>query len=56
MLPQWEPLSNLDEWLTLGGIIITSEEEPEGDLCSDLGNSPLASGIALEMLDDDGAL
>jgi len=33
VLPQWEPLSNLDEWLTLGGIIITSEEEPEGDLC-----------------------
>lgn len=39
VLPQWEPLSNLDEWLTLGGIIITSEEEPEGDLCSDLGKT-----------------
>lgn len=44
VLPQWEPLSNLDEWLTLGGIIITSEEEPEGDLCSDLGKFPTRIG------------
>lgn len=32
VLPRWEPLSNLDEWLTLGGLVITSEDEPEGDL------------------------
>mmetsp|Transcript_16138 Transcript_16138/g.56290 ORF Transcript_16138/g.56290 Transcript_16138/m.56290 type:complete len:2677 (-) Transcript_16138:165-8195(-) len=31
-LPRWEPIASIDEWLALGGHIVTVEEEQGGDL------------------------
>jgi len=57
-LPVWEPVMDLDEWLSLGGQIFASEEEVEGDLRQWLFQTveEMSGPIQLDMSFDDAGL
>jgi len=58
VLPRWEPLSSLDEWMTLEGHVIASEDEPEGDLSGWLSSivEEMAGPIELDTTFEDAGL